>query len=114
MNLGFVQPVTVFWLELLDASVASLVMGLVAADVGCDFCFVQVGAMCSCCRMFCYVDAGSPFGVSDVFCNPGGCVVARLASVHLASDSVGVIGTTPPFCKGNLCSTVAWKNTNQY
>jgi hypothetical protein len=32
-----------------------------------------------------------------VFCNRGGGVMARLANVHLASDSVGVRGTTPQF-----------------
>jgi hypothetical protein len=32
----------------------SVYAGMVGADVGYDFCFVEVGAQFSCCRMFGY------------------------------------------------------------
>jgi hypothetical protein len=67
---------------------------MVAADVGCDFCFVKVSAMSGSCRMFsyhCLLVLQS--GVSDMFCNPGGDVTASLADVHLATGTQDLVNT---------------------
>jgi hypothetical protein len=67
---------------------------MVGADVGYDFCFVEVGAQFSCCRMFGYHwSLVLQFGESDVFLDPGGDVMARLANIHLTTGTGDLVHT---------------------